>query len=37
LLDLYNEDPKTKKFISECENNNKVALDKLTLKDLLIE
>jgi len=37
LLNLYNEDPKTKKFISECENNNKVALDKLSLKDLLIE
>ncbi|ORX61017.1 Dbl homology domain-containing protein [Piromyces finnis] len=37
LLNLYNEDPKTKKFITECENNNKVALDKLTLKDLLIE
>ncbi|OUM65218.1 hypothetical protein PIROE2DRAFT_7852, partial [Piromyces sp. E2] len=37
LLNLYNEDPKSKKFITECENNNKVALDKLTLQDLLIE
>jgi hypothetical protein len=37
LLKLSNEDPKIKKFISECENTNKESLDKLTLKDLLIE